>query len=103
MRLAAILARALVAAGLLAATPAAEAQGRPCAERATVIERLHDRFGETRRSIGLNRENVVEVFASAETGTWTILITTPNGMSCLLASGEMWEGNAPLAALGKDA
>lgn len=34
---------------------------------------------------------VVEVFASLETGTWTITITRPDGLTCLAASGEGFE------------
>jgi hypothetical protein len=36
--------------------------------------------------------------------TWTILLTNPNGMSCLIASGDLWESEAgPLVKPGKDA
>ena len=34
---------------------------------------------------------MLEVFASAETGTWTITLTMPGGPTCLVASGEAWE------------
>lgn len=92
------LARTLVTLTLLLLTPAAEAETearpgqRACAERALVVERLESRFGEVRQAMGLNRGNaVVEVYASAETGTWTILVTTPNGIACLVASGDLYE------------
>jgi hypothetical protein len=94
-----------VAATLVAATAAAaEGQPQPCADRASIIERLEKRFGEVRQAMGLNRGNsVVEVFASAETGTWTILVTTPNGVSCMIASGELWESRTPLRRPEQDA
>ncbi|MCB1343639.1 MAG: hypothetical protein KDK24_21735 [Pseudooceanicola sp.] len=34
---------------------------------------------------------MLEVFASAETGTWTITLTAPNGQTCLIASGQSFE------------
>jgi len=34
---------------------------------------------------------VIETFASADTGTWTITVTTPNGLTCLVASGQSCE------------
>lgn len=35
---------------------------------------------------------VVEVLAASEdAGTWTIIVTMPNGVSCLLASGQHFE------------
>ncbi len=108
MSIFALLARLGAAAGLLLATAAhaaAEAQARACADRASIIERLETQFGEVRQAMGLNRANaVVEVFASAETGTWTILVTTPNGMSCLIATGELWESQTgPLRRPEQDA
>jgi hypothetical protein len=41
---------------------------------------LGARYGETVRSIGLaGRDRIVEVFASEETGSWTILVTNTDG------------------------
>lgn len=69
-----------------------EAQTRNCGPRALVVDRLAEGYGETRQSIGLGANNaVVEVFASEETGTWTILVTSPAGVSCLVASGQSFE------------
>jgi hypothetical protein len=106
MQTASLLVRAIVAAGLALGTPQAEAEGRKaCAQRAKVIERLAEKYGETLQSMGLNQDSgVLEVYASSDTGTWTILVTRPDGMACLLAAGQMWEAEArPLTAPGKDA
>lgn len=93
---------ALIAAGL---APAAYAQTRNCGPRAAVIERLAEGYGETRQSVGLAANNaVVEVFASPETGTWTITVTTASGVTCLVASGRNFEELAEaLPAQGSDA
>jgi len=101
-----LLVRAALSAAMLANTPAAEAEGRPsCAKRDQVVRKLEERFGETLRSIGLHQtDGVVEVYSSDETGTWTILMTRPDGMSCLMSSGQMWEQDAaPLHAPGEPA
>lgn len=76
-----------------------------CAPRERVVERLAEKYGETRRSIGLGANNaVVEVFASAESGSWTITVTMPTGLTCLVASGQAYETLAEaLPAEGKDA
>lgn len=91
--------------GFLWAADSVNAQQPTCAKREMVIERLHNKFGETRQSIGLGRNNsVVEVFASTDTGTWTIVVTMPNGVSCLVASGESFEQLAEdVPPLGHDA
>ena len=81
-------------AALVAITAgAASAQSsRNCAPRDAVIDRLASGYGESRQSMGLGANNqVVEVFASAETGTWTITVTMPNGLTCLVASGQAFE------------
>jgi hypothetical protein len=66
-----------------------------CGPRDAVIERLAARFGETRRGLGLSsgqgRNGVIELFASDETGSWTVTLTLPDGRTCLLASGRHWE------------
>lgn len=82
---------ALTCAASLMATSAA-AQSRNCAEHAMVVERLASGYGESRQSIGISANNtVVEVFASLETGTWTIVVTQPGGPTCLVASGEAFQ------------
>ncbi|MBT9384809.1 hypothetical protein KM176_13145 [Pseudooceanicola sp. CBS1P-1] len=80
----------------LAAPPLLAADPPPCAPRAVVIDRLHTAFGETPRSVGLGANNaMVELFASDESGTWTITATSPDGMTCLLASGEAYAALLP--------
>ncbi|WP_136636646.1 hypothetical protein [Pseudooceanicola onchidii] len=63
-----------------------------CAPRDVVLERLATTYGETRQSIGLGPNNqMVEVFASDATGTWTITVTKATGVTCLVASGQAFE------------
>ena len=37
-----------------------------------------------------NTGGLVEVLTDGKGGTWTIIVTTPQGMSCLVAAGEGW-------------
>lgn len=68
------------------------AEATTCAPREVVIDRLTKKFGETRQSIGLGPNNqMIEVFASDSTGTWTITATRASGLACLLASGQAFE------------
>lgn len=88
---------ALAGASLLASTPAAQAQQAPqapqCAERAAVLERLSAQYHEEPVSIGVTATgSLLEVLASPEGGTWTIIITVPGGPTCLVSSGEGWRG-----------
>lgn len=79
-------------AALIHATQTVHAQTAPnCATRAQVVDVLTAKYGETRRSIGLAANNtVMELFASP-TGSWTVTVTLPEGMTCLMASGQGFE------------
>lgn len=90
---------------VLAAERAGADEGRNCAPRPMVLERLAGDYGETRQSIGLGANNaVVEVFASSVTGSWTITVTLASGLTCLVAAGEAFEQLAePLPPSGNDA
>lgn len=66
-----------------------------CGDRAGILAHLAETYGETRHSIGLAANNsVMETFASATTGTWTITVTSPEGTTCLVASGQSFEAFA---------
>ncbi len=96
------LSTAIIAVLILA--QGASAQGRNnCAPRDQIIERLSERYGETRRAVGLNaNQTMMELFASSESGSWSITITMPNGMSCLVAAGKAFESvTDPLLPTGQ--
>jgi hypothetical protein len=83
----------LVAAAFL--VPQGAFAAAQCADRDKVVKTLADRYGETRQSVGLAPDSaMMEVYASTATGTWTITVTMPNGMTCLVASGEHFEAVA---------
>ncbi|QFT58979.1 hypothetical protein FIU94_09085 [Sulfitobacter sp. THAF37] len=90
---------------LTATTDVLAQNSRNCGPRDIVVARLAEGYGETRQSIGLGANNaVVEVFASDETGSWTITVTVPGGMTCLVASGQAYEEVVePLPVRGEDA
>ena len=65
---------------------------RNCNDREKVLGRLDDGYGETRQSYGIAGNNtLIEMFASVETGTWTILMTDTEGLTCIIASGQSFE------------
>ena len=84
----------LLSTVLLATTcvPAMAQRTAPCAPRDQVIIGLAERWGESRQALGIIQgEAIMEIFASEETGTFTVIITSGNGMSCLVASGDNYE------------
>ena len=85
-------------AAFLVAAPAA---AQPvCGERGEFVERLKSRFGEAPVAMGLLQNGgVVEIFTSPE-GTWTILVTGTNGVTCVPASGHSWKALPASAPAG---
>lgn len=80
---------AVLALAILAGPVAAAPQ---CGGRDFVVAQLAERYGETRRGLGVAANNtVMEIFASAASGSWTITVTTPDGQTCLVASGQSFE------------
>ena len=64
----------------------------PCVQRADMLNGLDGYYTEAPSAMGLsNNGGVVEVLTSPEGKTWTIIVTLPNGTSCLIAAGENWE------------
>lgn len=85
-----------IAATMIALNGAPVAAQMACGPRAAVIEQLGQKYGETRRYAGLtDSTEIFEIWASEETGSWTILKTTPNGLACFMAVGEGWESETP--------
>lgn len=70
----------------------AQVQAPQCGPRAAVLAQLADEYGEARHSMGIAANNMVmELFASATSQSWTITVTTPQGQTCLVASGQGFE------------
>jgi len=81
----------LAAIALIAMLIAAEAAAiQPCASRSDFIAFLKGHFDEVEVGQGLSsRGHLVEIFVSPA-GNWTILLSQPNGRSCLVDAGEAW-------------
>ena len=85
----AVLALGVLAGAQFSVAAPAHAQAA-CGAREAVIERLSARYGEQRLGAGFqNGRGVLELFA-AKSGSWTLLLTLPNGSSCIVAAGEAW-------------
>ena len=63
-----------------------------CSERKKFTTFLSKKYKEMPKAVGLvSNTGMMEVYVS-EQGTWSILMTTPNGITCLIAAGDHWEG-----------
>ncbi len=91
----------LTALAAIACTPVL---AQPCAPRDAAAEELANRHGEQPIARGmvpvvvgvgsdgqpLYRDSVIEVFASKEGKTWTIIVTDPSMRACQYGHGTDW-------------
>jgi len=92
----------VLATALVLSAAVAHAQAN-CAKREIVVEKLGADYGEKFGGGGLqNASRVFEVWFSEEAGTWTILMTRADGVSCIMASGTNWRQADLLPTLGQD-
>lgn len=96
------MARKLTLTGLIlgtiaAATPALAREN--CGVRETMVAKLQNSYSESLVAGGLqaskNANTMVEVWASQTTGTFTMLLTSPEGVSCVVAVGTNFFTQSP--------
>ncbi|MER8571351.1 hypothetical protein NKG99_07225 [Mesorhizobium sp. M1409] len=97
-----VIGAALVPVAMFSIPAAAEAGSPLCASRLEILKQLSTRFKEAPVALGLAKNgSVVEVLTSDDGETWTIMVSRPNGPSCLVAAGEGWEELKRVGAKGE--
>jgi hypothetical protein len=62
-----------------------------CGERTKIVNELGASYQEVGKARGLiSQVQLLEVFVSPDKN-WTILISHPDGVSCIMATGQGWE------------
>ena len=84
--------RMVSAAALAAAMLAESAQAwGSCGKRETIVKTLEQTHGEFFAGGGIEtEERIYEVWTSDTDGSWTILMTKADGVSCVMAAGTDW-------------
>ena len=92
----------IVTAALIAAAIALPATAQTvCGKRSDVLQQLSTKYSEMPAAMGLSNDGgVIEVLTSPDGHTWTIIVTKPDGSSCLVIAGEYWEA-APRLVKGQ--
>ena len=98
-----ILTTSVLILGVIAAGPPDAQAQMACGTRDSIVAKLGDKYGEVRRGGGLAGPTAIfEIWASDVTGSWTILKTTPDGLTCVMAVGEGWHDEAGEPVLAGD-
>ncbi len=78
------------------------AQAAQCGPRATLTDQLLNKYKETPVAMGLvNETTMVEVFASDDGETFTIVTSNARGLTCILGAGNGWEVLRRIQAKGE--
>lgn len=82
----------ILAAVLSAALFALPVKAQPqCNTHDEVQSQLAKKYNEHPISAGVTHNGgLIEVYATEDGATWSIVISGPNGVSCLVSSGEGW-------------
>ena len=75
---------------------------RVCGERVKMTQMLSGKYQEMPKAIGVSStgKSVLEVYTSSE-GSWTLLLTTAKGVTCIMGAGHSWQDKDQTAFLPK--
>ena len=73
-----------------------------CGPHTAIVKNLAKIHSEIPQAIGISSEGALLEVLVSSTGTWTILVTDPNRMTCLVATGQDWE-SLPVIPTGPSA
>ena len=86
---------AALAAFLYLTWPVPADANMACGPHKKLTKALTGKYKEARKALGLvASRRVMEVFVS-EKGTWTLVMTDLNGVSCIIAACHSWEDSPP--------
>ena len=68
-----------------------------CTDRSSALSHLSKAYQEQPVAMGLaSSGGVVEVLTDGKGSSWSIIVTLPSGVTCLVAAGEDWEALQPV-------
>jgi hypothetical protein len=84
------------------AQQAPQQQAAPaCVKRTELLSHLSNKFREAPVAMGVaDNGSLLEVFSTTDGATWTVALTMPNGVTCLVATGQSWESVPRVAQFG---
>lgn len=87
---------------LAASLSTANSQSRVCGERTKLTSHLNKQYAENPLGLGVggSGKTVYEVYTSQK-GTWTVLMTATNGVTCIMATGHSWRHEDQVAFMPK--
>lgn len=82
---------AAIALGATLIAPSAMAQASKCLPRQVLVDDLTKKYNEKMTGGGLqNAKQLLEIWASPASGSFTVFITRADGLACIMATGKHW-------------
>ena len=66
----------------------------PCGDTKEILKVLSEKYGEAPIGIGINTQGEMATLFVSKKGTYTFVISSPNGQSCVMSGGTDWEISA---------
>jgi hypothetical protein len=85
---------ALALAAMLAVFLCTQPALSACGQRSEIVSQLLQKYNEKQIGIGLAKDGkIVEIFVSPDTNSFTILLSTATGESCIASYGKPWQSH----------
>jgi len=83
--------RVLLLTLIMLGVPITAQAAAQCAPRAGIVDFFAKNYGERPVAAGLQSGGgVMELLVSDDGSTWTLLVSTPQGVTCFVSSGTAW-------------
>lgn len=80
----------LIVGLMMASSPAVAA--KQCDDRDSILNTLASKYSEAPVAIGVtNNGGLVEILTTGDGKTWTLIMSSPKGPTCLVAAGQGWK------------
>ena len=79
----------MIRPAIICALMATQAASQPrCQPREMLVALLADKYQENQRAYGIAASGQMMELFTGESGSWSIVVSNPNGISCLVADGH---------------
>ncbi len=75
---------------LIVLVPISAQARQHCTSRVNLLNHLKSVYGEEPTATGLTANGLMLEVIVSDKGSWTLILTTPQGVSCLLGTGQNW-------------
>lgn len=67
-----------------------------CSDRDGMAKALAETYHESQRMVAINGASVLEFWGNEDASTWTLIVTYPDGLACVLGIGTGFAVAAPV-------